>query len=334
MKNRKRGKPEQRSGKLTLQSVALGCTVLAALVAGAWVLFPEEVQKAAKGVREAASLAARTAGIETEEPKKPEVPPVSALKQGQAGVPAGTSAEHGKQTAPQLSVKLPSAEPEPPALVPAGTGQPAPQPMSCSQAAGSLRSFVDGLEQKGYVKSFNLKQPLRKHLDGLKDKLAAKPPAVVRETDDLYTVISNTAHFFRVIGKDNIQLVKTLLDQEQGKLEDMAAALHASSIGPDCPADTVQLPFSTAYEYSVFFLNTIGGRSYLFRREAKVRLLINYYALLLIDEASVRGINKHGTEIGGLIPPLIREIEASSQLVRKDEYLARLRALAERHPAR
>jgi hypothetical protein len=146
-------------------------------------------------------------------------------------------------------------------------------------------------------------------------------------------VISNTAHFFRVIGKDNIQLLKTLLEQEQSKLEDMAAALHAASIGPDCPADTVQLPFNTAYEYSVFFLNTIGGRSYLFRREARTRLLINYYALLLIDEANVRSLNSHGINISGMIQPLIREMEATNQLSRKEEYLSRLRALAERHPA-
>uniref|UniRef100_UPI004055CAE7 hypothetical protein n=1 Tax=Candidatus Electronema sp. TaxID=2698783 RepID=UPI004055CAE7 len=321
MKSRKRGKPERTGGKLPLQSIALGCTVLAAVLAGAWVLFPKEIEEAAR-------TAALAVGLQPEEPKQPESPPFPILKPEQAADSAGPSA-----VLPTTSVNLPSAEPEQSALVPAA-GQPAPPPMSCSQAAGKLRGFIDGLEKKSYLKEFNLRQPLRKHLDSMKDKLAAKPPAVVRETDDLYTVISNTAHFFRVIGKDNIQLLKTLLEQEQGQLEEMAAALHAASIGPDCPADTVQLPFNTAYEYSVFFLNTIGGRSYLFRREARTRLLINYYALLLIDEASIRGVNRHGTEISGMIQPLIREMEANSQLARKEEYLARLRGLAERHPAR
>uniref|UniRef100_UPI004057A43A hypothetical protein n=1 Tax=Candidatus Electronema sp. TaxID=2698783 RepID=UPI004057A43A len=318
MKSRKRGKPERTGGKLPLQSIALGCTVLAAVLAGAWVLFPQEAGDAVK-------VLAKTVGIQLpEEPKKPE--------QQEAKI-AGPPAEQGTQTEPpSASVNLPSAEPEQPALVPAA-GQPAPPPMSCSQAAGKLRGFLDDIEKKSYLKEFNLRQPLRKHLDSMKDKLAAKSPAVVRETDDLYTVISNTAHFFRVIGKDNIQLLKTLLEQEQGQLEDMAAAFHAASIGPDCPADTVQLPFNTAYEYSVFFLNTIGGRSYLFRREARTRLLINYYALLLIDEANVRSLNSHGINIGSMIQPLIREMEANSQLTRKEEYLARLRGLAERHPA-
>ncbi|MCW5200490.1 hypothetical protein VU07_01550 [Desulfobulbus sp. F4] len=319
MKSRKRGKPERTGGKLPLQSIALGCTVLAAVLAGAWVLFPQEAGDAVK-------VLAKTVGIQLpEEPKKPE--------QQEAKI-AGPPAEQVTQTEPpSASVNLPSAEPEQPALVPAA-GQPAPPPMSCSQAAGKLRGFLDDIEKKSYLKEFNLRQPLRKHLDSMKDKLAAKSPAVVRETDDLYTVISNTAHFFRVIGKDNIQLLKTLLEQEQGKLEDMAAALHAASIGPDCPADTVQLPFNTAYEYSVFFLNTIGGRSYLFRREARTRLLINYYALLLIDEANVRSLNSHGINISGMIQPLIREMEATNQLARKEEYLSRLCALAERHPVR
>jgi len=319
MKSRKRGKPEKK--KLPLQSVALGCTVLAAVLAGTWVLFPKEMENAA-------TLLTTAAGLQPEKPKQEKSPfPVLKPEQEQE------TAELGGL--PTAGVNLPSAEPEleQSALVPAGQPAP-PPPMSCSQAAGSLRSFVDSLEKKDYIKEFKLKQPLRKHLDGLKDKLAAKPPAVVRETDDLYTVISNTAHFFRVIGKDNIQFVKTLLEREQEKIEELAASLYAASVGPDCPADTVQLPFSTAYDYSVFFLNTIGGRSYLFRREARVRLLINYYALLLIDEASNRSLNRHGTEISGLIQPLIREIEATNQLARKEEYLARLRSLAERHPVR
>ncbi|WP_417914918.1 hypothetical protein [Candidatus Electronema sp. JM] len=327
MASRKRGKAEKTEKKLTFQSVALGCTVLAAVLAGAWVLFPQEMKEAVK-------LAGKAAGLQPpDEPKKPEASPFPILKPEQGGA---VTAQTTQAEPPPVSVKLPSTQPELPALVPAGTGQPAPSspPMSCSQAAEKLRGFIDGLEKKEYLKQFNLKQPLRKQLDSLKDKLAAKPPAVVRETDDLYTVISNTAHFFRVIGKDNIQLLKTLLEQEQGKIEEMVAALHAASIGPDCPADTIQVPFSTAYEYSVFFLNTIGGRSYLFRREAKVRLLINYYALLLIDEADSKNLNTHGTDISSLIQPLIREIEATNQLARKEEYLAKLRGLAERHPLR
>lgn len=318
MKSRKRGKPER---KLPLQSVALGCTVLAAVLVGAWVLFPKEAGEAVK-------LLTKAAGLQHDDLTGQKSSPFPILKPEQGTETAGPSAEQGN--VPPVSIKLPSAELEQSALIPAI----APSPMSCSQAAGSLRGFLNGLENKDYLKDFKLKQPVREHLDSLKDKLAAKPPTVVRETDDLYTVISNTAHFFRVIGKDNIQLLKTLLEQEQGKIEDVAAALHAASIGPDCPADTVQIPFNTAYDYSVFFLNTIGGRSYLFRREARTRLLINYYALLLIDEASIRGLNRHGTEIGSLIQPLIRDIEATNQLVGKDEYLARLRSLAERHPVR
>ncbi|WP_417908911.1 hypothetical protein [Candidatus Electronema sp. PJ] len=320
MKNRKSRKPAK---KLTLQSLALGCTVLAAVLAGAWVLFPTEIEKAMQQFPQVVGL---------EQKPAQETSPLPILKQEQKTETAALSTQSGEEL--PGSIQLPSAATQPALPAPTGADKPAAPPMTCSQATGSLRNFVEGLEKKDYLQDFKLKQPVRKHLEGLKDKLAAKPPTVVRETDDLYTVIANTAHFFRVLGKDNIRLLKTLLEHEQGGLENLANALYAASVGPDCQADTVQLPFSMAYDYSVFFLNTIGGRSYLFRRAARVRLLINYYALLLIDEAANRNLNTHGTDISGLIQPLIQEIEATNQLARKEEYVNRLRELAERHPVR
>jgi hypothetical protein len=320
MKNRKSRKPAK---KLTLQSIALGCTVLAAVLAGAWVLFPTEIEKAMQQLPQAIGLQ-----IETGQ----EASPVPLLKPEQEPKVAPLSGKQEDRSPDNIN--LPSVVTQSEQSTPLVADKPAAPPMTCSQAAGSLRSFVESLDTKDYLQEFKLKQPVRKHLEGLKEKLAAKPPTVVRETDDLYTVIANTAHFFRVLGKDNIRLLKSLLEHEQGGLENLANALYAASVGPDCQADTVQLPFNTAYDYSVFFLNTIGGRSYLFRREARVRLLVNYYALLLIDEAASRNLNTHGTDISGLIQPLIREIEATNQLARKEEYVARLRELAERHPAR
>lgn len=318
MKNRKPKK------KLPLQSIALGCTVFASVLAGAWFLFPTEMEKVLKQLPQAVGLRPQ---VEETSPASPS--PLVKEKEADEPPPA-----EGKLARSSSELNLPTTEVETAPLVPVPADKSAPPPMTCLQAAGSLRPFLDGLDKKDYIQEFKLKQSVRNHIDGLKDKLVAKPPAVVRETDDLYTVISNTAHFFRIIGKDNIQLLKTVLEHEQGKIEELAAALHAASIGESCPVDTVQIPFNTAYEYSVFFLNTIGGRSYLFRREARVRLLINYYALLLIDEAGSRNLNAHGTDISSLIPPLIRDIEATNQLTHKDEYVARLRELTERHPVK
>jgi hypothetical protein len=320
MKSRKSRKQEKTGGKLTLQSVALGCTVLAAVLAGAWILFPTELEKAVKQLPKLLNIPQSEPAAQS---SLPLLPPQNETKTAVA--PSG---------GPPVSINLPTATAQP-EQTPLAAAEKKPLPsMTCSQASGRLRTFLDDLDKKNYIQDFKLKQPVRKQLDSLKEKLAAKPPAVVRETDDLYTVIGNTAHFFRVIGKDNILLLKSILEHEKDGMENMAAALHAASIGPDCPADTVQLPFNAAYEYSVFFLNTIGGRSYLFRREARTRLLTNYYALLLIDEANVRGLNSHGMDISGAIQPLIREIEATNQLVRKDEYVAKLRELAERYPVK
>ena len=85
------------------------------------------------------------------------------------------------------------------------------------------------------------------------------------------------------------------------------------------------------YEYAGFFLNTMGGRSYLFRRDSRSRLLVNYYSILLIDLANEQGINRHGIDIVQAIPMLTQEIESSNQLIYKENYLDQLYGLLERY---
>lgn len=76
----------------------------------------------------------------------------------------------------------------------------------------------------------------------------------------------------------------------------------------------------------------MGGRSYLFRRDSRSRLLVNYYAILIVDRANALGINRHGIDISQPIPQLIQEIESSNQLVYKENYLDRLYQLQETLP--
>ena len=204
---------------------------------------------------------------------------------------------------------------------------------NCEELSNTLVQFFAHIDRQPYLKEFKLQQPILNHFNELTDKLLKNPPVVTRESDDLYTILTNMAHFFRVIGKDNILLIKGILDRERGKIEDVAAELYKWSITDRCSSDKLQinLPLAGVYEYAGFFLNTMGGRSYLFRRDSRSRLLVNYYAILIIDQANRENINAHGLDVREMIPTLIREIEATNQLIYKEDYLDTLSGLLQEY---
>jgi hypothetical protein len=108
-----------------------------------------------------------------------------------------------------------------------------------------------------------------------------------------------------------------------------------TTTGQECVSGKkkLEIPFTSAYEYAGFFLNTLGGRSYLFRRDPGTRLLVSYYAVLLLDQANTRHLNSYGIDITEHLPRLIQEMEASNGLTNKEEYLDKLYELAEKYQA-
>jgi hypothetical protein len=203
----------------------------------------------------------------------------------------------------------------------------------CDQLAEKLLPFFNNLDSEPYIKDFKLKQPSLQYFNELTTKLLANPPVVTRESDDLYTILTNMAHFFRIIGPRNILLMKTILDRERDKIEDVAAELYQWTIVGRCTGHTFQMNASLdqVYEYAGFFLNTMGGRSYLFRRDSRSRLLVNYYAILIVDRANKENMNRHGLDIREIIPRLIGEIEATNQLIYKEDYIDTLLELHEKY---
>ncbi|WP_028578960.1 hypothetical protein [Desulfogranum japonicum] len=204
-------------------------------------------------------------------------------------------------------------------------------PPTCNGLANDLHAFFLDLDSKPYIQSYGLKTSTQEHFIMLLKKLLETPPVVTRETDDLYTILTNMAHFFRIMGKDNISLSKAVLGHEREKIEDVFKNLYTWAIYGNCSQKTFELtaPLEELYEYAGFFLNTMGGRSYLFRRDSRSRILINYYAVLITDQMQKRGRNRHGINIAQSIPLLINEIESSNQLIYKEQYLDTLYELLE-----
>lgn len=210
---------------------------------------------------------------------------------------------------------------------------PAPQ-NECLQTANKINLFFEHLDQQDYIREHITKGSTLDHFRGIINKLIANPPVVVRETDDLFAILNNMAHFFRVLGPKDILLIKDVFIHERGLIEPTMALFYKwSEIAPNC-SDTdldIDLPLPGLYEYAGYFINTLGGQSYLFRRELYLRILVRYYSVLIIDRANQVNANRYGIDIRYTLDSLIPEIQGNNDLENKQVYLENLVKLQEHY---
>lgn len=195
---------------------------------------------------------------------------------------------------------------------------------TCSSLATNIESFFLTLDTRDYIQGFQLETPSDIYFPELIQKLINNPPVVSGETDDLFTILQNTAHFFRILGKRNILILKGILDRERDTFEQTLADFYHLTSNPKCLKENFNLTIDQEelYAYGGFFLNTMGGRLYLFRRDSMSRMVVNFYAILIIEQANREGRNKYGIEIKDSIDNLIVEIESSRiKLKMRDDYL-------------
>lgn len=221
----------------------------------------------------------------------------------------------------------------PPAIAPAPATPEAtpPAPLAPSQLAQQVRDFFTHLDGQEYIRAHQLKGGSLVYLGQLLAQALAHPPAVAgRATDNLAT-IKNGAHLYHVLGGQNLALLKEIALHEQETLESFLATFYAWSRlpaadqqGADLP---LQLPLKPAYEYACFFLDTIGGQSYLLRRPPTLRLLGQYYALRLVAQAEQESLNRHRIATDHAAGRLRQEISANASLANKEEYLATIEGL-------
>ena len=129
-------------------------------------------------------------------------------------------------------------------------------------------------------------------------------------------------------------IIKGILHNEKNLFENILVNYYNLTEKKDCSIKTLPLTFpeNSLYDYAGFFLNTMGGRLYLFRRDSHSRMVISYYALLTIDQANQNGNNRYGIDINQPIDSLINEIETSgAHLKLREQYLDKLYELKERY---
>lgn len=205
------------------------------------------------------------------------------------------------------------------------------------QVQDAILAFFHHLDEQNYIIDYQLQDETRIHFSRTLDKVFANPPIVTREADDLFSILKNMSHFYRILGRQELNLIKDVLAHEMDNMERITALFYRwSEIGQQAADNNLDLamPFASLYEYAGFFINTLGGQAYLFRRDPRIRLLVRYYAVLIIDRANDQDMNRYGIDIRLTIDSLIDEMEATRLLNGREEYLTRLTTLQTKYQSR
>jgi hypothetical protein len=218
-------------------------------------------------------------------------------------------------------------------------GTPAPgrdadaQPVDCEKVAAQVDSFFKYLDGRSYLSDRDLEGGSAGFFRDCAARLMADPPVNIAEMKDLFRLVKNVTHFYRVLGKDRLILAKDILAAEERVLEPAMATFYAqiAECNQPLPGDGQPLSIERLYDYAGYFLNTLGGRSYLLRRESKVRMLMNYYAILIVDRSNDEKFNRYGIDVRPYIDYLFYDISNQKGLDYRERYLTRLTALRDKY---
>jgi len=197
---------------------------------------------------------------------------------------------------------------------------------SFAEIENRIMAFFSYMDNQEYVQSYKFKEGTYRQYQIALKNLSSTPPIVTGETSSLYNIVRNVAHFYRVMGKKTVLLIKQSLQNESEVIESVMRTFYLWFTMDDEGQSNVQgrPSMKNMYDYCGFFLNTLGGRSYLLRRDPKVRTLTTYYCVLTLDKANDDELNSRGIDIRPYIESSLMEIENQTGLIHQKEYLATL----------
>jgi hypothetical protein len=225
----------------------------------------------------------------------------------------GEPQQEDKKVAQQLTGKLSEGKKQP----------------SFAEVEGHIMAFFSYMDDQEYVQSYRFKEGTYHQYQIAIKKLSSKLPIITGEISSLYNIVRNVAHFYRVMGKERVLLIKQLLQNESEVIESVMRTFYLWFTMDDEGQSTIQgrPSMRNMYEYAGYILNTLGGRSYLLRRDPKVRTLTTYYCVLMLDKANDEELNSKGIDIRPYIGSSLMEIENQTGFVYQKEYLTKLREL-------
>ena len=189
-----------------------------------------------------------------------------------------------------------------------------------------VQDYFQYLDTKRYVQNLKLGETSFARFKQVMERLASKPPIPAGEGVDPAIMVKNIYFFCRALDKKDLSLIKQVVSHDRDTLEDnMGMFYQWLMLGESCRnPGNVRPSFETLYRYAGFFLNTTGGRAYMFRRGLKVRLLVSYYSVLIIYQADKAGKNSYGIDVLPQIKMLMEEMGNYPDLQYKEGYLETL----------
>lgn len=201
-----------------------------------------------------------------------------------------------------------------------------PSSIECKQLEESLRAFCRYLDAGETMRAQKIYRDSWALLNDTFDILDKKTPEMSAEAYRPSIIIENSFYFFRLLGKEKMDIAREVLRYEADLAEPLMGILyHWLVTGRRCN----KLPPSPStlkilYQYAGFFLNTLGGHSYLYRQDSRVGLLTVYYAILVVHEANLQGLNEMGLDLRFFLPLVFDEIQSRNDLFYAEDYLQTL----------
>jgi hypothetical protein len=213
------------------------------------------------------------------------------------------------------------------------TKEPEYQNLSLEEIDRRINSFFSYLDEQQYVKSYKFLCGSKQQFEQLLKVLIANPPSVPRETDSIDRLLKNVFYFYRLLGKEKLGLAKDILKNESDIIEPLMHTFYMlfTSGNEYAILKSARSSIEQLYVYACFFLETFGGRSYLLRRDSKVRILILYYCVLIIDQANIHGVNSNGLDIRPHIKLVLDDITHQIGLNYKNQYFMKLETLRKKY---
>jgi len=195
-----------------------------------------------------------------------------------------------------------------------------------------IKAFFTYLDEQEYVQAYELPGGTYPQFQQALKKLSENLPNTTSETASLYNLYRNMAHFFRVLGKKRVNLIKDILQNENQIIESAMQTFYLwATYKTEDSVKSGQPSLKTLYEYSGFFLNTLAGRSYLLRRDSKIRILTTYYSVLILDQANDEQLNSGGLDIRPYIKSSLNDFQTQAGFINQKQYILELEKLAEKY---
>jgi hypothetical protein len=306
----------KKRGRRRFWSRLIILLVLVAAVVAAYFLFQE------KGREQREAVETKVEERKAEERKAEE------RKAEEKKTSGGEAVPFKKERAPQVAAK-PPAKGEPPLPEAVKAGRPTKKEDYCKRIENGVREFFTYLNKEKYVRNLEADMDSYERFKRVMTKLSSEPPVPAGENMDTLIMTRNIYHFYRLLENEDIRLIREILRNEADSLElNLDIFYKWLMLGDQCPdPEKTRPPLEVLYQYAGFFLNTIGGRAYLYRRPLNVRLLIGYYSLLIVHEADKKGKNSYGIDVFPEITPLAREISLYPDFHFQNEYILQLTQL-------